>query len=57
MNWMSVTSDPLVVTLASRVAVVPDIAAALVVTSGVDATVNEEITPELLPLTLLAESL
>jgi hypothetical protein len=39
------------------VAVVPDIAAALVVTSGVDATVNEEITPELLPLTLLAESL
>jgi hypothetical protein len=57
MNWMSVTSDPLVVTLASSVAVVPDIAAALVVTSGVDATVNEEITPELLPLTLLAESL
>jgi hypothetical protein len=57
MNWMSVTSDPLVVTLASSVAVVPDIAAALVVTSGVDATVNEEITPELLPLALLAESL
>jgi hypothetical protein len=56
MNWMSVTSDPLVVTLASSVAVVPDIAAALVVTSGVDATVNEEMTPELLPLTLLAVS-
>jgi hypothetical protein len=53
---MSVTSEPLVVTLASRVAVVPDIAAALVVTSGVDATVNEEMTPELLPLTLLAVS-
>jgi hypothetical protein len=53
---MSVTSDPFGLTLASSVAVVPDTAAELVVTSGVEATVNEEITPELLPLTLLAES-
>ncbi len=53
---MLVTSDPLGVTLACKVTVVPDTAAALVVTRGVEATVKDKMDPELLPLVLLAVS-
>lgn len=56
MNWILVTSDPFGVMLASNVAVVPETAAELVVTNGLEATVKEKIAPELLPLALLAES-
>ena len=53
---MRVTSDPFGLILASSVAVVPETDAAFVVTTGVEATVNEEMAPELLPLALAADN-
>ncbi len=53
---MLVTSEPFGATLACSVTVVPETAAVFVVTNGFDATVNDRMEPELLPLVLLAES-